>query len=171
MGLDGGCITGRSDMVFKSNKKNLENQEKDRIFSESLSYFLNCSLSGKDLTSPILISKDGRLFNKEDFLIAQSENQIPNIFSKYKNMKGLRELDLLDFKNLINYKCPLSQKTPNPGTNDLFTCIFKCGHIFHKDSLKKLNSNTCPHCGKLFFDRHLIDLNTKKQKKFTGKSH
>lgn len=159
MGLDGGLITKRPDMIPKSKLKDKIAAQRERQEAYSASYWTNCALSGMTLKAPILISISGAIFNKEEVLRTILEKTIPKKLSYLKHKKYLKEIDLRGASCLIEYVCPLSSKSPTPGTRDSYVLLWKCGHLFFKPSFDALCKDmVCPICGQKNEDCDLVIL-------------
>ena len=163
MGLDGGLITQRPDMVKTKNNAQARAEDSQRSSSYSKSCWIECALTGSPLQVPILVSKFGTFFNKKEALNAIAEGTVPNRIKYIKNVKNLKEVDLLGFPNLLEYVCPVSGKSPSPGTQDSWVIIFKCGHLFLENSLVQLNTHVCPICGTEFTEDDLVNVTNPKK--------
>ncbi|KAH0794037.1 protein RTF2 [Histomonas meleagridis] len=163
MGLDGGLITHRPDMVKTKNNTQARVENSQRSSSYSKSCWVECALTGSPLHAPILVSKFGTFFNKNDALNAIAEGTVPNRIKYIRHLKNLKEVDLLGFPNLLEYVCPVSGKSPSPGTQDSWVIIFKCGHLFLEYSLVQLNTHVCPICGAEFTEDDLINVTNPKK--------
>lgn len=158
MGLDGGFISGRTEMVNSAKELSRSRTERQRADAFLGSYYTNCNLTGVKLTNKILISKSGSIFDKKEVLDAINSGSIPKAYSYLNKLKYVKELDLLGASSLQSYTCPLSNKSPNQSTNSEFVFIFKCGHLFHNGAFKQANCKECPICGSSFSDEDLIIL-------------
>ena len=163
MGLDGGNISTRPDMVKSVNLNKERQTELERAAEFAQSYWTSCALTGSELGSEILVSKKGTLFNKKDVLAAIVDQTIPTRLKYLKHIKKLVSLDLRGAANLVSYVCPISNQSPSPGTNTIWQVISKCGHLFTKDSLIILSDHKCPICGQEYSDSDLITLSTVEQ--------
>jgi hypothetical protein len=150
MGADGGVITTRQDMVQRPGTSANSEAERERQVSISKSRWSECALTGMPLVSPIVIAKNGFFFNKSDLLEAIASRTVPRSLKKIVRKGEIRELDLLGSKSLLAYSCPLSAKSPSPGTVDPWVVFFDCGHLFHGPSLHVMASAECPVCGREF---------------------
>ena len=160
MGLDGGLKTHRPEMVQTKNVEQTRNLESIKSQSYSDSCWTECSLTGMPLQSPILVSNHGTLFNKESVLNSIINHSIPKRLSYIKKMKNMKEIDLMGAKNLLEYVCPISGKSPSKGTKEMWIVLFKCGHLFLESSLKQIGcEKTCPVCGEAFDDNDIIEIN------------
>jgi hypothetical protein len=148
MGADGGVITTRQDMVQKQKRSASSEAERERHASLAQSHWTECTLTGLPLKSPILVSKNGSFFNKAPVLEAIASKTIPRNMRHLRQRDAMRELDLLGSQSLGAYRCPLSEKSPGPGTTDSWIVLFECGHLFHGPSFRELAMAECPVCGK-----------------------
>lgn len=170
MGLDGGCITRRPDMIKKPDKSKRVRTERERKETNAENYWVYCALTGLPLKAPILISKCGAIFNKEDVLQAILEKNLPKKLRYLKHLKNTKELDLRGVQTLLEYSCPLSGKIPNPSTKNIFTFIFSCGHLFDQEAFNIMcNDGTCPICGNKFSKEDLVVLNGYEDHEYTEK--
>lgn len=160
MGLDGGLKTHRPEMVQTKNIEQSRTVEAAKSQSFSNYCWTECSLTGSPLESPILVSKQGTFFNKEPLLRSIANHCVPKRLSYAKKLKNLKEIDLIGAKNLLEYTCPISGKSPSKGTKEIWIVLFKCGHLFLESSLKQIgNEKICPICGEAFEDDDVIEVN------------
>lgn len=160
MGLDGGLITTRQDMTTKSTKKTRQEIEKEKNESNADSYWKMCALTGLLLQAPILISRSGSIFRKEDVLEAIVKKILPKRFKYLKHLKNSKEVDLRGANTLLEYVCPLSSKSPIPSSKESFVFLFSCGHLFCKDAFDLMCSDhVCPICGNKTDTSDIIELN------------
>jgi hypothetical protein len=150
MGADGGVITTRQDMVQTSSTNS--EAERERQASISQSHWSECALTGLPLISPIVVAKTGFFLNKGDLLEAIASKTLPKNLRNPARKGGICELDLLGSKTLLSYSCPLSGKSPSPGTVDPWIVLFECGHLFHGPSFREIGMAECPVCGKPLTD-------------------
>ena len=172
MGIDGGFIPKRNDILPNESRNERESVNRERNSSYSASYWTICALSGVPLRAPIYISITGAIFNKEDVLSAKLRNLIPKKLSYLNHMKYLKEADLQGADSLIHYVCPLSNRSPSSGTNDVFVMLWKCGHIFLKSSFEAIcKDHVCPICGQKAENDELIELSGYKNHDFVKEMH
>lgn len=163
MGLDGGNISSRPDMVKVVDLTQERRTELERAAEYSHSFWTTCGLTGSPLKSNILVSRKGTLFDKESVLSAICDDTIPPRLSYLKHVKKLVTLDLRGAANLISYVCPISNQSPSPGTNKIWKVISPCGHLFTEESLLVLPDHKCPICGHEYTEKDLITLSTVKR--------
>lgn len=144
--------------MVKKSSNNERNDERERANAFSMSYWTECSLSGSELHAPILVAPNKSLFNKEDVLQAILNHTIPKRLRFIKKLKNMTELNLGGAKNLVSYMCPISGKSPSPGTVDLWVVIKPCGHVFLRESLVQIKAHECPVCSKEFQEDDILEL-------------
>ena len=172
MGIDGGFIPKRNDIIPKNAKAEETVRRRERDAANAESYWTICAISGLPLKSPILISITGLIFNKEDLLSAIVNNNIPHKLSYLKHMKFLKEPDLGGATSLITYVCPLSNRSPSPKSQDIFVMLWKCGHIFLKSSFDAIcKDRICPLCGEKAEDTEMIELCAFHTHEFDKRKH
>ena len=147
MGLDGGCVLKRPDMLKKSTKGTRRDNDRQRAAEYARCSWTICALTGESLIAPIVVSRHGQFFNRHSILDAILDNSLPKRLRYLRKQKNWKEVDLLGAETLTQYVCPVSSKTPNPGTVDSWVVLFKCGHLFLEEALKQLQANKCPICG------------------------
>jgi hypothetical protein len=152
MGADGGVITTRQDMVRTAETSAHASAERERQASLSKSHWNECALTGLPLHSPIIVAKSGFFFNKTDLFEAIASKTLPRRLRALTRKGAIRELELLGSPSLVNYVCPLSAKSPSPGTTDPWIVLFKCGHLFHGPSFHEIGPTECPICGTALTD-------------------
>jgi hypothetical protein len=160
MGADGGVITTRRDMVAgeRHRQSGPAENERERQSSLSHSHWTECVLTGCPLASPILVDRNGRFFKKAEFLEAIADKTLPKKFNFARRKNCVRELNLLGAGSLIEYSCPLSGKSPSPGTRDSWIVLFGCGHLFHAGSFAEIGMEECPVCGAKFDRADVVDV-------------
>ncbi|OHS94487.1 hypothetical protein TRFO_11110 [Tritrichomonas foetus] len=158
MGLDGGCLLKRPDMVAKTPTADRRMDRKERNAEFARCCWTLCTLAGEPLQIPVVVSKKGQFFNQNSIMNALLEGSLPKRLRKLKKKSYWKEVDLLGAKNLVEYVCPVSGKSPTPGTVDSWIVIFKCGHIFLEIALKQLKVHECPVCGCKFESSDVINI-------------
>ena len=172
MGIDGGFIPKRTDILPSESRNEREAVNRERTSSYSSSYWTICALSGMPLKSPIFVSITGAIFNKEEVLSAILNNLIPKKLSYLKHLKYLKEIDLQGADSLIHYVCPLSNRSPSEGTTDVFIMLWKCGHLFLKSTFESIcKDHICPICGEKAEDNEIIELSGFKNHDFIKNKH
>ena len=166
MGLDGGFISGRTEMVNSTQERSRSSAERQRLDSVLNSYYNNCCLTGVKLTNKILISRSGSIFDKKEVLDAINSDSIPKSYSYLKKLKYVKEADLRGAADLQSYTYPLSNKSPNHISNSEFVFIFSCGHIFHKGAFEQARCEECPICGTKYSKDDLVQLSPSKDHNF-----
>lgn len=158
MGLDGGVILKRPDMLKAKTTENDREEKKERNAGLSLSCWQQCTLTGEPLEGCIVVSKKGQFFNRKAILEALTDETLPKKLNFLKKKKNWKEIDLLGANSLLEYVCPISSRSPCPGTVDSWVVLFKCGHMFIEDSLKHIKTNECPVCGCKYEETDLISV-------------
>ena len=154
MGADAGVITTRQDIV----KRKARRQKGECEAAQSQAKWSECALTGTPLKAPIVVTRNGCFFNKEELLEAIASRTLPRRFRFASKMKLLREVELLGASSLLEYRCPLSSKSPTPGTVDSWIVLFGCGHFFHGPSFHELKLKECPVCGKSCEEGDVVEI-------------
>lgn len=165
MGLDGGCVLKRPDMVRTKQAAARRKEQKERNIGFSNCCWLQCTLTGCPLENPIVVSIKGQFFNRSSILEALLDNSLPKRLHYLRQKRNWKEVDLLGANNLVSYACPISRKSPSPGTVDSWVVIFKCGHLFLEESLKQVKAHECPVCGMKFEDSDVVNVTPLHQSK------
>ncbi|KAJ6244275.1 protein c20orf43 [Anaeramoeba flamelloides] len=147
MGADGGSLPHRAEMVKTKKRRGTVNRQVNRI------KWSCCTLTKKPLEEPVVLCPLGRLFNKQDLLVALMKKKLPNEYSYITSIKDLVTLKLTQNKNYLEqsgeenvtrFICPISGIEMNGLSK--FVAFAKCGHVVAKTSIEKLQLKTCPLC-------------------------
>ncbi|KAJ6255408.1 protein c20orf43 [Anaeramoeba flamelloides] len=147
MGADGGSIPHRAEMVKTKKGRRTVNRQVNRI------KWSCCTLTKKPLEEPVVLCPLGRLFNKQDLLIALMKKKLPNEYSYITSIKDLVTLKLTQNKNYLvksgeenvtRFICPISGIEMNGLSK--FVAFAKCGHVVANTSIEKLQLKACPLC-------------------------
>ncbi|KAJ3452061.1 protein c20orf43 [Anaeramoeba flamelloides] len=145
MGADGGSIPHRAEMVKTKKGRRTVNRQVNRI------KWSCCTLTKKPLEEPVVLCPLGRLFNKQDLLIALMKKKLPNEYSYITSIKDLVTLKLTQNKNYLvqsgeenvtRFICPISGIEMNGLSK--FVAFAKCGHVVANTSIEKLQLKACP---------------------------
>jgi hypothetical protein len=159
MGADGGVITTRQDMVHgRSQSRANSDIERERRSAVANAIWGECALTGTPLKSPVVVSRAGQFFNKQDLFEAIAAKTLPKRFRSLAKSSQRKELDLLGTHSLLEYHCPLSNKSPSPGSSDTWVVLFNCGHFFHGPSFRELGIEDCPVCGAKFTPEDVLSI-------------
>jgi hypothetical protein len=124
--------------------------ERERRTAFANALWTECALTGTPLKSPIILTRSGQFFNKQDLFEEIAAKTLPKRFASLSKSAQRRELDLLGSSSLLEYHCPLCNKSPSPGTSDAWIVLFCCGHLFHGSSFRELGLDECPVCNAKF---------------------
>ncbi|KAJ6238271.1 protein c20orf43 [Anaeramoeba flamelloides] len=147
MGADGGSLPHRAEMVKTKKGRRTVNRQVNRI------KWSCCTLTKKPLEEPVVLCPLGRLFNKQDLLVALMKKKLPNEYSYITSIKDLITLKLTQNKNysmqsgeenVTRFICPISGIEMNGLSK--FVAFSKCGHVVAKTSIEKLQLKACPLC-------------------------
>ncbi|KAF6027836.1 RTFDC1 [Bugula neritina] len=161
MGLDGGTIPTRGELVQVKKKP----EQKDK-HSDTHHKWNNCTITQLPLELPVVLCHLGMLFNKSsilEFLLGKLKLEKCLNFQHIESLKDVCELNLTlnrsssKDSSSSDFVCPVTGLEMNG--KHRFVCIWQCGCVVSERALKEVPSTACYKCGKQYITNDLVHIN------------
>ncbi|EPX74442.1 replication termination factor Rtf2 [Schizosaccharomyces octosporus yFS286] len=157
MGNDGGSLPTRNELVKEPPKSRPLDIDLKRSLKQS--EITQCSITGDNLSPPIVSCGLGRLYNKASILqMLLDRSSVPEAPTHIHSLKDVVEVHAEnEEENKVSWVCPITRHEMSSAYQ--FAYIVPCGHVFEYSAVREFGEKNCFQCNAPYEQENIIPIN------------